>query len=496
MILGFAVLVCGALFSFAAIDAQCHLTIDFDGTPALVFKGNPILAYGPSPQHILTYLPRASGDDYQDWVTWAKRYRIRNIRSYPPSIMVEPPAIDLFERALNSQGKFDLTRFNEHYFRELRKACQEFERAGIIVHLQLWQAVHWKKAWSLNYYNSANNVNSEISRHAGPNQFSTIANPALVKHQIAYVHRILDATADIGNVFYDIMNEIGNGTSPSREWLDAMVDGILEWEKKKGIDVLLTLNDEGGKRLGDYSITHPHLDLVVEDRGRYEEHVATRMQSRKPTISVRNIDFSHSRQETVYFYGKNNLEINTDPGLQARGRKYWWRMYMAGVVAASGYADSVPVPERSPFWRVWHKALSMVGLHDGIGSKRVASYRLNTLAEDGFLNFIKFTDMAGHPRGLHAASEVVSGHPATHSYCLQNREKAILYLESPNGEAGHFYPSAKASLKGLILDDGQYDLLIYHPASGEQINHSVEILGGNGKIHLPPFKDDLAILIR
>jgi hypothetical protein len=144
-----------------------------------------------------------------------------------PSIVVESPAIDLFERAAHEHSKFDLKRFNGAYFKELRKACQELERAGIIVHLQLWQAVHWKKAWSRNYYNPANNVNPEISQHAGPNELSTLANPALLEHQIEYVHRILDATADVGNVFYDIMNEIGNGTAASREWVDAIIEAVL-----------------------------------------------------------------------------------------------------------------------------------------------------------------------------------------------------------------------------------------------------------------------------
>ena len=464
--------------------------------PALTFKGKPILAYGPSPQQILTYLPRGGGEDYADWLSWAKRYRMRNVRSYPPSTVVETPAINLFQRAARDPGKFDLKRFNSAYFNELRKACKEFEKAGVIVHLQLWQAVKWKKAWDQSYYNPANNVNPDISRHAGPNRFSTMANPILLKHQIAYVHRILDATADIGNVFYDIMNEIGNGTSPSRKWVDAIVESIRKWEKRTKVDVLLTLNDEGGKRLGDFSLNHPQLDLIVKDMGRYEEHMDARMQYGKPTISVRNIDFNYTSGESFYFFGENNLEINSDPRLQARGRKYWWRMYMAGVAAAAGYADSISSTDRPWEQRFASRDPRKIGQPETIKSQRIASYRLDTLAETNFLHFINFVELAGDRQGLQAASGVVAEHPAANSYCLQNDRKAVIYMESPNGEAGHIYPAGNTRLVGLGLKDGSYNLLVYHPDTGEQTTGGIEISNGEGSVQLPSFKDDLALMIR
>ena len=44
-------------------------------------------------------------------------------------------------------------------------------------------------------------------------------NPILLDHQKQYVKKILDATGDLGNVFYDLMNEIGNGTGISEDWV-------------------------------------------------------------------------------------------------------------------------------------------------------------------------------------------------------------------------------------------------------------------------------------
>jgi hypothetical protein len=482
---------------FCSGSAWSQVSIDFNenGTPALLFRGKPVLAYGPSPQEILAYLPSGRGNDYRDWAAWAEKWGIRNVRSYPPSVIVEPPAENVFERASLDAGRFDLTRFNNGYFQELRRACQRFEDAGIILHLQLWQAVYWKKAWDRSYYNPANNVNPEIAQNAGPGEFCTTTNSLLLDHQISYVVRILEATADLKNVFYDIMNEIGNGTAANREWVEAIIQAVRRWERERGMKVLLTLNDEGGLRLGDFSIAHPQLDLIVKDVGRYDEHVEACRRSRKPTVSVRNIDYHYARKERLFFYGRNNLEINLDPELQVRGRKYWWRMYMAGVVAAAGYADSISTADKSWLLKLTYRILNIFDRPDLITFRKEASYRLNTVAETNFSHFRRFVDVAGHPRGLWPGSGVVSGHPVANSYCLQNDERAIIYLESPNGEAGHTYPASFANLQGLKLRDGSYNLLIYHPDTGEQSKDKFEICEGRGSISLPGFKDDLALLI-
>jgi hypothetical protein len=463
--------------------------------PSLLLDGKPILAYGPSPQNILTYLPRGNGNDYKDWVGWAEQFGIRNVRSYPPSIIVDDPALNLFERANDQSDKFDLNRFNEAYFKSLREACQRFERSGIIVHLQLWQAVYWKKNWQNHYYNPKNNINFKISKNAGVDEFCTIKNADLLNHQIDYVHQVLDATADIGNVFYDIMNEIGNGTANNKAWINAIIDGIVSWENEKGIDVLLTLNDEGGRRMDDFSINHPRLDFVIKDLGRYEEHVETYLKHMKPTISVRNIDFNYENEKRFYFYGKNNLETNTEQELQTRGRKYWWRMYMAGAVSAGGYADSCTVDNRSIVKRLTTKILTRIGIENQPEKLFKATYRLNNSSETHFSNFIKFTNIAGHPYGLMASSGILFNHPVANSYCLQNKQKAIIYIESPNGEAGHNYPRKSSKLKGIGLPDGAHNVLMYYPASGKRYTSSIDMFNGEGDINLPEFKDDLALLI-
>ncbi len=121
---------------------------------------------------------------------------------------------------------------------------------------------------------------------------------------------------------------------------------------------------------------------------------------------------------------------------------------------------------------------------------------MNESAEVNFAPFRSFIDIAGHPHGLWPGSGVVAGRPVANSYCLQNRERAIIYFESPNGEAGHVYPAGSAVLKDLWLRDGRYSLRIYHPNNGERMTGMVGIRGGRGLISLLRFNDALALLIR
>ncbi len=464
-----------------------------NNSACLFYGDEPVYAFGPSPQNILTYLPNGNGNNITDWVAWSVKFGINHVRSYPPSIRVSEPAQNIFENSNENPNKFDLNRYNQKYFDELRKACQFLREKGFMVHLQLWQAVHWKKNWDDIYYNPKNNINPDISKHAAPKEFVTMKNPILLNHQKQYVMKILDATGDLGNVFYDIMNEIGNGTGISEQWVWEIIKTINEWEARNSYDVLVTLNDEGGKRMGNFSLECSGLDLVIKDLGRYDEHIEAKLKYNKPSISVRNIDYNYEQNKRLWFYGENNLEVNTDKNLQTRGRKYWWRMFMAGVQFAGGYADSYFKKNLSWYADI---VLSKLGMPEFIFYQKKSSYRLNLFAEENFVKFKKFVNQISGYRHLRPSSGVLIGHPVKNSYILQFENQAFIYLESPNGEAGFNYTSKQAKLIGLMLPDGIWSGSFYFPATGKSSKFTIRIKSGESDLKLPAFQDDLAIIIK
>lgn len=484
------------VFANANTSAGLEVRKASNGYSYIAHDGHPVFGYGASPQNILTYLPRGQGNDYQDWVTWARKYSINHVRSYPPSIIVSPPAINLYQHASEQPEKFDLSQLNDAYFKELRKACKLFADNGIFVHLQLWQAVYWKRYWQENYFNPENNINPEISRNAGPGEFMAMGNPALLAHQKKYLSKVLDTVADLGNVYLDIANEIGNGTASSLEWALEMLATVRQWEDTHNREVLVTINDEGGIRVQGVKKLFNRSNLIIKDLGRWDEHVEAQQKFGKPTVSVRNIDWDYQKQQRHYFYGEDNLEINEDPLLQIRGRKYWWRMYMARVQMAGAYADAYDKIGQLPGATLVEKALNKVGAKSLMPTYMAPSYRRNTLTEDNFRHFRNFVDQIINYENLIPSTNVVTKHPAAHVYVLHSKEQAIIYLESPNGNAGHSYAPSPIKLENLLLTTGNYRGQFYDPSSGNQQAFEIPVEDGIAELSAPSFQDDLAIIIQ
>jgi len=484
------------LIVFFSCNAQgLEIKESSSGLPYISYKNAPAFGYGASPQNILTYLPAGNGNDYKKWLDWAHKYQMNNVRSYPPSFIVDAPATNIFQQATDNSNKFDLTRFNDEYFDELRHACQLMKDKGFFIHFQLWQAVSWKKQWARNYYNPENNINPKISKHAGPGEFMAISNPALLEHQIDYVNKILDTIAGLGNVYFDIANEIGNGTDSDKQWVLKILDTIRQWEKENNQKVLVTINDEGGMRITGIEEIFDRSDLIIKDLGRWDEHIDARKKYNKPTVSVRNIDWDYATKHRQYFFGNDNLEINDDDDLQIRGRKYWWRMYMAKVQMAGAYADSYDTSKTSTGRQFINRILNKLGAGYRQSETMAPSYSLNTLTEDNFVNFKNFISEVKDFSSLHAANDIVEGHSAAHNYSLQSAREIVIYLESPNGRSGYTYPATQVQLTRLLLDDGRYNGYFYRPASGIKMEFTTTIANNMATLTVPAFDDDLAIYI-
>lgn len=394
----------------------------------------PAFGYGLSPQNLLTCLPpgeaRDPDLDYRDFAEWAYAHGVTIVRSYPPSSVVGPRYVDLFERAAADTARFDLERFNDAWYARLREACSTLRAHGIFVHLQLWQAVYWKKDWTDCYYNPDRNVNGEISKHAGPGEFVVDPKraPALIAHQKEHVRRVLEATGDLGNVFYDVMNEIGNGTGTSGAWIEAILDEIEAWESRTGLDVLVGINDEGRDRAETgRSITNPRMEIAFLDLGRYDEHVETRAKVKKPTFGIRNIDWNPKTKERTYFAGELDLSVNPDSTLESRSRRMYWRLFLAKCQMCAGYADFGRLAYRSP-------ALADLDLW---------SFR-------NFQRLFTGSPWVNSYNEMKIAPNAIAEAPAPYSYALLSPRALVAYLESTPGTAGDSLPGGALRLSPSV----------------------------------------------
>ncbi len=153
--------------------------------------------------------------------------------------------------ALDGKPKFDLSRFDEAYFRRLRSRIDAARKRGIYVSVMLfegWGMQFVADAWKKHPFHPANNVNGLDGDANGDGkglEIHTLARPEVTRIQEAYVRKVMDTVGSFDNVLY----EIGNETHPSStEWQYHMIRFMQEYEKgkRKRHPVGMTFQYRGG----------------------------------------------------------------------------------------------------------------------------------------------------------------------------------------------------------------------------------------------------------
>lgn len=143
--------------------------------------------------------------------------------------------------ALDGELKFDLNQFNQAYFDRLRSRVMAAGEQGIYVSIMLFDgwSVGTKNAgdpgnpWGghpLNGSNNVNGINGDTNGDGYGYESQTLANPAVIEVQEAYVRKVIDTVNDLDNVLYEICNECEPG---SKDWQYHMIDMIHKYEAGK-----------------------------------------------------------------------------------------------------------------------------------------------------------------------------------------------------------------------------------------------------------------------
>ncbi|NSW56583.1 MAG: hypothetical protein HPY44_11245 [Armatimonadetes bacterium] len=143
------------------------------------------------------------------------------------------------ELALDGKPKFDLSRFDQSYFDRLRQRVQAAGERGIYVSIMLFEGhglhasdVPW--CWDGHPFNARNNINGIDGNPDGNErgiEIQTLALPAVVAIQEAYVRKVVETVNDLDNVLYEIANESG---AYSTDWQYHFIRFIHELEKGMG----------------------------------------------------------------------------------------------------------------------------------------------------------------------------------------------------------------------------------------------------------------------
>jgi len=133
--------------------------------------------------------------------------------------------------ALDGRPKFDLTKFNQTYFDELRSRVVQARDEGYYVAVMFFEGTsgHLDQEWWDNHpFNGVNNINGVDAGVAS--NVHTLAVPSVTNVQKEYVKKVIDTVNDLDNVLYEIINEAG---SFSTDWQYYMINFVKNYEAGK-----------------------------------------------------------------------------------------------------------------------------------------------------------------------------------------------------------------------------------------------------------------------
>jgi Family of unknown function (DUF6298)/Putative collagen-binding domain of a collagenase len=147
--------------------------------------------------------------------------------------------------ALDGRPKFDLTRHDPAYFNRLRSAVADAQARGIYVLVMLFEgfgSVHRvgkgyahpeANPWighPFNAQNNINGVNADVNGDGMGTEYHSLASPAVVALQKAYVRKVIDTLNDLDNVLYEIANE---SIPESKDWQYEMIRTVKQYQSTK-----------------------------------------------------------------------------------------------------------------------------------------------------------------------------------------------------------------------------------------------------------------------
>jgi len=179
----------------------------------------------------------------------------------------------------NSEGKFDLNKWNDAYWNKFENLLKFTNERDIIVQIEIWDRFdHSRDEWQSDPYNPKNNINytyeeakldSLYPKHPARNTqafFFTVPalnnNDLLLHYQKAFVDKILSISLQYGNVLYCMDNE----TSGKEEWAIFWADYVQR--NAEGREMQLTemwdnwdVKSDVHKRTFDHPYRYSFIDI-------------------------------------------------------------------------------------------------------------------------------------------------------------------------------------------------------------------------------------------
>jgi hypothetical protein len=356
-------------------------------------------------------------------------------------------------------NKFDLTRFDDAYFRRLKDFVVEAGRRGVVVEMNLFCPFYEEGQWKLSPFHADNNVNG-LGKVARAEVYTLDKSGGLLAVQEALVKKVVAELKDSDNVYYEICNEPYFG-GVTLAWQHHVADVIVAAEKDFPARHLISQNVANGSA----RVEKPHAAVSI-----FTFHYAT------PPDAV---GLNYGLKKAV---GDNETGFKgTKDGAY---RMEGWDFLLAGGGLYNNLDYSFTVGREDG-------TFAFPASQPGGGGKELRK-QLRVLKEFvGGFDFVRMkpdaTTLAGEaPAGLSVRGLSDAGH----AYAF--------YLRPPPAKKGEKVPKrADEVALRLALPTGSYRAEWIDPATGKVVKEEAfDHAEGERRLAAPAFAEDMALRVR
>jgi hypothetical protein len=367
-----------------------------------------------------------------------------NTLSPPPEKFICPWARSETPGYVRGGNKFDLTQWDEEYFKRLKDFVGEAEKRKIIVELALFCPFYENSQWILSPMNASNNVNN-VGPRDRTHVYTLDKSNGLVEVHDALVRKIIKELKDYSNLIYEICNEPYWG-GVTMDWQHHIASLIEKEEKDFSYQHLISQNIANDKSL----IKDPHPAVSV-----FNFHYAY-----PPVAVAQNFHFNKP-------IGDN--ETGFDGTADSTYRREGWSFILAGGSLYNNL-DLSFTPETENGTSQYSAAQPAGGTPE---LRKQLSHLKNFII--GF-DFLK----------MKPDSTLVSG--------LREKQKAYVLAEPGKQYAIYIFGKGPITFD-LSIPEGSYAVEFLDPLTGQKSEKQSLFAKDNVNLTTPGYKEDVAVKI-
>jgi hypothetical protein len=202
-------------------------------------------------------------------------------------------------------NKFDLTKWDDAYFKRLKAFLTQSGKRGIVVELVVFCPFYEDSMWKLSPMNTANNVNS-VGKVARDAVYNRDKNGDLQLTQETLVKKLVSELNEFDNLYFEVCNEPYFG-GVTDDWQRRIIDVIVDAEKPLPTKHLISLNIANGSK----KIERPH-----------------------PAVSIFNFHYTSPPTAVKENFALNKVIGENETGFKGTGDTHYrmeaWEFLLAG----------------------------------------------------------------------------------------------------------------------------------------------------------------------